>query len=187
MTTTPTTKLRRDAAASVFVYGLAGLALAVHAVRTITHDWPGGLASIDVSDPDGRSTTALVATEPAPGWAVTTLRAAQVAEWVLGAAVLALLTLCVVRMIRGEVFARSTARTAGWASWTLLAFIVLPSVLRLAASGELLHAAGVDEGFDVRPVGSEFWYLYVGMMTLSFLALVLRRGSQLREDQEGLI
>ena len=35
--------------------------------------------------------------------------------------------------------------------------------------------------------GEPFWYLYVGAMTLSFLAFFLRRGSQMQHDQAGLI
>lgn len=181
------TRFRRDASASIFAYGVAGVALAVHVVETVVNDWQDDVVPIDVTDPDGRATTALVAIERAPDWAVTALRAAQAAEWVIGAAVLVLLTGCVVRMVRGEVFTRSTARVATWAGWTLLGFLFVPVVLRLAAAGEVLHAAGMHDEFDLRFAGADFWYIYVGMMTVSFLALVLRRGSQLQEDQDGLI
>ncbi len=181
------TRLRRDASASIFAFGVAGVALAVHVVDTVVNAWQDDVVPIDVTTPDGHATTALVATEPAPDWAVTTLRAAQAVEWVIGALVLVLLTVCVVRMVRGEVFTHSTARVATWAGWMLLGFVLVPLVLRLAASGEVLYAAGTDEGFDLRLASADFWYLYVGMMTLSFFALVLRRGSQLQEDQEGLI
>lgn len=181
------TRLGRDASASIFAFGVAGAALAVHVVDTVLGAWQDDVVPIDVATPDDHATTALVAIDRAPDWAVTTLRGAQAVEWVVGALVLTLLTVCVVRMVRGEVFTRRTARLAGWASWALLAYIAVPFVLRLASSGEVLHAAGVGEGFDVHLVSSDFWYLYVGMMTLSFLALVLRRGSQMQEDQEGLI
>ncbi|NYF97013.1 hypothetical protein [Janibacter cremeus] len=181
------TRFQRDASASIFAFGLAGVALAVHVADTVVDAWQDDVVPIDVTTTDGQATTALVAIEQAPDWAVTTLRAAQVVEWILGALVLVLLTLCVVRMVRGEVFTRPTARVATWAGWTLLAYIGLPLVLRLVSSGEVLHAARVGEEFDVRMLSSEFWYLYVGMMAVSFLALVLRRGSRLQEDQEGLI
>lgn len=187
MTTTPTTRIRRDAAASVFAFGVAGLALLVHAAGVVSTDWRGGLVPVDVTDQDGRSTTVVVTAERAPDWAVVALRAAQAAEWVIGAAVLVLLTVCVLRMMRGQVFTRTTVRVASGASWALLALLGLPVVVRLLTSDTVLRAAGADEGMDVRLVGTEFWYLYVGMMTLSFVTLVLRRGSQMEEDQEGLI
>lgn len=181
------TRFRRDASASIFAFGVAGVALAVHVADTVVGAWQDDVVPIDITTPDGHATTALVAIERAPDWAVTTLHAAQAVEWMIGALVLVQLTVCVVRMVRGEVFTRPTAQLAGWASWALLAYVALPLVLRLAASGEVLYAAGTDEAIDLRLAGADFWYVYVGMMTLSFLALVLRRGSQLQEDQEGLI
>lgn len=180
------TRIRRDAGASVFAYAIAGVALASHVVHAVG-EWREGVVPIDVITADDHATTTFVETAEASGWAVTTLQAAQAIEWLLGATVLVLLTSCVVRMIRGEVFTSRTARWSTWASWTLLALLAVPFALRLAASGEVLHSAGLTDRFDLGLVSPQFWYLYVGMMTLSFFALVLRRGAQLQADQEGLI
>lgn len=180
------TRLRRDASASIFAFGLAGTAMAVHVVETVVNVWQDTVVPIDVTTPEGQATTALVAIEGAPDWAVATLRAAQAVEWVVGTVLLVLLTLCVVRMLRGEAFTRQTAQVATWAGWALLAHLSLPFLMRLVAVGEMLEGADVGE-LDPRLLKADFWYLYVGLMTLSFLALVLRRGSQLQADQDGLI
>lgn len=186
MVSTSTTKARRDAGATILAYAIAGVALFAHAVHAVG-DWREGVIPINVITAEDRATTHAVQTADVPGWAVATLQAAQALDWLLGGTVLVLLTLCVAGMMRGEVFTPRTARWSTWASWALFALMTLPLVLRLAASGEALHAAGLTDQFDLGLVTPQFWYLYVGMMTLSFLALVLRRGAQLRADQEGLI
>ncbi|WP_338751648.1 hypothetical protein [Janibacter alittae] len=186
--TTPSTKLRRDAAASVFAYALAGGALVVHVAATLTDDWGEGRVALRVTGAgDLGASTLRVDSAQVPAWALTTLRAAELGQWLAGAAVLVMLTVCVVRMIRGEIFTRSTARWATGASWAALLLLLLPPLLRGLATNVALHATVGTERWEPHAVTPEWWYLYVGMMTLSFLALVLRRGSQLQEDQDGLI
>lgn len=185
---TTTKKLRRDAGASVFAYAVAGVALLVHVIASVRGRWSADEVALEVTGGPGDGVETLhVDTAAAPGWAVATLRVAEAAEWLLGAAVLVVLTVCVVRMIRGEVFSRSTARWATAAGWATLALLILPGVLRLGATNAALQSTPDPQRWDTSLVSTEWWYLYVGMMTLSFLALVLRRGAQLQEDQEGLI
>ncbi len=185
-TFTPATRLRRDAAASVFAYALAGVALLVHVVGTVTDDWFTDELVLRASDGGGRRTVTVPGSD-VPTWVVTTLRAADVVEWVAAAAVLVTLTACVMGMVRGEVFTRATARWATWSSWAAVALLFLPLLGRLPATNMALQSAPDPDAWDVRVLDGYWWALYVGMMTLSFLALVLRRGSQLRDDQEGLI
>lgn len=190
MTTKPTTtkKLRRDAGASVFAYAVAGVALLVHVIASIWGRWSADEVALEVTTGPGEGVeTRYVDAAEVPGWAVVTLRVAEAAEWLLGAAVLVMLTVCVVRMIRGEVFSRSTARWATAASWVTLGLLIVPGALRLGATNAALQSTPDPQRWDTSLLSAEWWYLYVGMMTLSFLALVLRRGSQLQEDQEGLI
>ena len=106
-------------------------------------------------------------------------------RFIQAGAVLLTLTLCVLGLVRGDVFTRATARWATAGSWATVALLFLPFALRLPATNMALQS--VSGEWDAALLDAGWWYLYVGMMTLSFLALVLRRGSQLQEDQEGLI
>ena len=184
--TTPSTKLRRDAAASVFAYAIAGIALLVHVVTTVAGDWFADDLVLAATDGEGRRTVTVAAAE-VPDWALITLRVADVVEWLAAAAVLVTLAACVMGLIRGEVFTRATARWATWSSWAAVALILLPVLGRLPATNMALQSTSRPDAWDALFVDGAWWYLYVGMMTLSFLALVLRRGTQLREDQDGLI
>lgn len=178
--------IRRDAGASVFAYAVAGLALLVHVVTTITDDWFADEIVLAATNDEGRRTVT-VATADVPDWAVTTLHVSQVMVWLAMAAVLVSLSMCVLGMIRGEVFSRPTARWATVSSWAALALLLLPAVVRVPATNMALQSTLAPDAWDALIIDSGWWAVYVGMMTLSFLALVLRRGSQLREDQEGLI
>lgn len=186
MVSTSKSTVRRDASASIFAYAIAGGALATHVAHAVGN-WREGVIPVDVVTADDRASTTFVETAEVPGWAATTLQAAQALEWLLGAVVLLLLSACVARMIRGEVFTSLTARWSACTSWALCALLAIPFAVRLVASGEVLHAAGLTDRFDLRLVTPQFWYLYIGMMTVSFFALVLRRGVQLQADQDGLI
>mgnify|MGYP000377287536 CR=1 FL=1 len=76
------------------------------------------------------------------------------------------------------------ASQSGGSGFSML-LLLLPFLLRLPATNMALQSAPDD--WDARLLDEGWWYLYIGMMTLSFLALVLRRGSQLQADQDGLI
>lgn len=184
--TTPSTKLRRDAAASVFAYAIAGIALLLHVVTTVADDWFADDLVLAATNGEGRRTVTVAAAE-VPDWAGTALRVADVVEWLAAATVLVTLAACVMGMIRGEVFTRTTARWATWSSWAAAALLLLPPVGRLPATNTALQSAPRPDTWDAGVLDGGWWYLYVGMMTLSFLALVLRRGCQMREDQDGLI
>lgn len=184
MASTPATRTRFDATASIFAYGIVGVVLLVHAVTTITRDWSSDDLVLHASNDSG-ARSVVVAVDAVPGWASTALRAADVVGWLAAASVLVALTACVLGMVRGEVFSRSTARWATTSSWGALALLVLPLVPGLPATNMALQSAPGD--WDALVLDERWWTLYVGMMTLSFLALVLRRGSQLQADQDGLI
>lgn len=188
MSTTTITRTRRDALATVFAYAVAGLALVAHAVSAVLDGWPSGEVVLEVtSRPEGlRQSLVLDAGELADG-ALVSLRAAAVNEWALTALVLVLLTTCVLRLVRGEVFTRSTARWASAAGWATASLLIVPSILRLGGTNWALQTVPDPDRWRADLVGEQFWYLYVGMMTLSFLALVLHRGARMHEDQEGLI
>ena len=180
-------RYRTDAIASIFVFGLAGVALISHVVTSVTDRWSGGELALDASGPHGPRTVVVRAAD-VPGWAATTLRGAEVVEWAASAAVLVMLTMCVLGMVRGDAFARSTARWAAWASGTVIGgMILVPIIARTLATNVALQSTPDPDQWSSRSTGPEFWYLYVGSMLLSFLALVLRRGRQLEQDQEGLI
>lgn len=185
MARTSTTRLRRDAGASIFAFGVAGLALLAHVIRSVTDRWSADVVALPAINPEELPRTVLVETADLPAWALITLRAADVLQWATSAAVLVLLSLCVVAMLRGDVFARSTARWATVASWIVIVMLLAPSLLRRPATNLALQARTGD--WDAQAITTQWWYLYVGAMTLSFVALVLRRGSQLQEDQDGLI
>lgn len=185
MARTSTTRLRRDASASIFAFGLAGLALLVHVVRSVTDRWSADVVALPVIDPDELPRTLLVETADLPEWALVTLRVADVLQWATSAAVIVLLSLCVLAMLRGDVFVRSTARWATAASWIVVVMLVVPGLLRRPATNLALQSRAGD--WDAQAISTQWWYLYVGAMTLSFVALVLHRGSQLQKDQDGLI
>lgn len=180
------THFRRDAGASIFAFGAAGLALLFHAVSTILNRWSTSEITLVALDPQGQARTVLINTSDIPTWVVPTLRSADVMQWGASAAVLLLLSLCVIGMLRGDVFSPSTARWAGWAGIVIVVFMLaLPGALRIPATNMALQSHPGD--WTAHIVAAPFWYLYVGAMTLSFVALVLRRGSQLQQDQAGLI
>lgn len=188
MTSTSTTRLRRDAGASIFAFGLAGVALLVHATTSVLDDWVGGRIALHVTGTGATGATTLhVDAADVPGWSVLALRMAELVQWLAGAAVLVMLSVCVVRMIGGEVFSRPTARWAAGAGWATLVLLLVPTILRAVATNVAIHGALDASRWDPATVATQWWYLYVGMMALSFLALVLRRGSQLQADQDGLI
>lgn len=179
-------RFRRDAGASAFAFGAAGVALAFHAVSTMRNQWPANQLTLDALDPHGQARTVLINIENIPAWVTPTLHTADVVQWSASAVVLVLLSLCVIGMLRGNVFSSSTARWAGWAGGVIVVFMIaVPAALRIPASNMALQSEPGD--WTARIIGHPFWYLYVGAMTLSFLALVLRRGSQLQQDQAGLI
>lgn len=186
MATHTPTHFRRDAGASIFTFGVAGIALLFHVTSTVLTNWSASEITLEALDPKGRVRTILIDTADVPGWVVLAVRSAEVVEWGASAAVLVLLSLCVVGMLRGDVFTSSTARWVGWAGTIIVAFmLVVPGALRVLATNMALQNKTGD--WDAHAIGAQFWYLYVGAMTLSFVALVLRRGCQLQEDQEGLI
>lgn len=180
------TRFRRDAGASIFAFGAAGVALLFHAVSTMLNRWSTNQITVDAIDPHGQARTVLVDTETIPTWVRPTLHSADVVQWSASAAVLVLLSLCVLGMLRGNVFSSATARWAGWAGAVIVVFMLaLPGALRIPATNMALQSE--PGNWTAHVIGQPFWYLYVGAMTLSFLALVLRRGSQLQQDQAGLI
>lgn len=188
MASTSTRTIRRDAGASVFAFALAGVALLLQVVTTVTEHWWADELTLQVTRTDGTGSAALlVDAADVPDWAVAVLRAADVVEWLAGGAVLVLLSACVVWMIRGEIFTRRTARWITGASWATLLLLLGPSILRAISTNVAIHAADDPDRWDSTTITVEFWYLYVGMMTLSFFALVVRRGAQLQADQDGLI
>lgn len=184
MARTPTTKQRRDAGASVFAYAIAGAALLVHVFTTVVDRWWADDLVLHAAGGDGRRTV-LVPVADVPGWVTAALRTADVVEWLASAAVLVTLTACVLGLMRGDVFSRATARWATASSWATAALLFLPFLGRLPATNTALQ--NVPGEWDARVLDEGWWYLYVGMMTLSLFALVLRRGSQLQADQDGLI
>lgn len=179
-------RFRRDAGASVFAFGAAGVALVFHAVSTMLNQWSANQVTLDALDSHGQARTILIDTEGLPAWVAPTLHSADVVQWTGSAVVLVLLSLCVIGMLRGNVFSSSTARWAGWAGGVIVVFMLaVPAALRIPATNMALQSEPGD--WSAHIIGQSFWYLYVGAMTLSFLALVLRRGSQLQQDQAGLI
>ncbi|MDN5716900.1 MAG: hypothetical protein L0G89_06665 [Janibacter sp.] len=184
MASTPATRTRRDAGASVFAYAIAGVALLVHVFSSLTDRWWSDELVLLASDGTGQRTV-LVPVSEVPGWVTTVFRVADVVEWLAAAAVLICLTACVVGMMRGDVFTRRTAWWATASSWAAVSLLLLPFALRLPATNMALQSA--PGAWDAQLLDEGWWYLYIGMMTLSFLALVLRRGSQLQADQAGLI
>ena len=184
MASTSTTKSRRDAGASIFAYAIAGVALLVHVFNSLADRWWSDELELLASNGKGQRTV-LVPVSEVPGWVTTVFRVADVVEWLADASVLICLSACVLGMVRGDVFTRRTARWATASSWGAVSLLLLPFLLRLPATNMALQSAPDD--WDARLLDEGWWYLYIGMMTLSFLALVLRRGSQLQADQDGLI
>ena len=58
MGSTPTTRLRRDAGASIFAFSLAGLALVVHVIGEAGR-WSADVVALRAADPDGLTRTVL--------------------------------------------------------------------------------------------------------------------------------
>lgn len=119
--------------------------------------------------------------------AVGFLRSADALETVGYLALLGLLTWMVVRFLRGRLFDRGAVRLVGAASVAAVLTIIVPAVPRVIGSNLALRDLEWAGGVSFAQLGPEFWYGYVFCMALSAVAVVLRIGSRMARDNEGLI
>lgn len=169
---------RWDIGASIFAYALSGLVL-VHYVASIfirgefdssLGDALGGGVPID-----DLTTGQTVMYGVAVG--VKTLALA---------ALIVVLTLAARNMLRGEFFTTTNARYFSAASFLLLAGSVGWFIEGMADNW---YSSSIDfdewDGFAANP--PEFVVFYVFLLTLSLVAIALRRGARMQEDVDGLV
>lgn len=171
-------KGRRDIFASIFAYAVSGLIL-VHYVASV---FIRGEFDTKLGDALGGGVPIAQLTD---GQVVMYGIAVAVKALAL-AALIVVLTLAAVNMLRGNFFTAANARSFSAASMLLLAGSVGWFIEGMADNW---YASSIDyqewSGFAVGPLG--FVVFYVFLLTLSLVAIALRRGARMQEDVDGLV
>lgn len=108
-------------------------------------------------------------------------------EIILVVAVIALIAVVAWRCVRGAVFTPLTVRLVGASAWVLVAYLLVPPILaKLGGNLALRDLARTQldvPGMDLL----RFAVVYLFTMVLSLTWVAFRRGTVLRQDQDGLI
>lgn len=115
------------------------------------------------------------------------LRSAEVLQTLGYLAALGLLSWIVVRFVRGRLFDRGVIRLVNAAATIAIATVFVPTIPRTLGTNMLIRDVDMNDVLDNAPIGPEFWYAYVFCMALSAVAVVLRIGSHMARDNEGLV
>ena len=115
------------------------------------------------------------------------LRVAEALQTLGYLAALGLLSWIVVRFVRGRLFDRGAVRLVWIASIVAIATIIVPTIPRTLGTNMLIRDVGMNYALANAPLGPEFWYAYVFCMVLSAVGVVLRIGSRMARDNEGLV
>lgn len=171
-------KIRQDIGASIFAYAISGFVLVYY------------VASIFVR---GEFDTSL-GNALGGGVPISELTMGQTVMYgvafgvkALGlAGLIVVLTLAARNMLRGNVFTSANATYFSSAGYLLLAAGVGWFIEGMA---ENWYASSIDydewSGFAATP--PEFVVFYVSLLTLSLVAIALRRGVRMQEDVDGLV
>lgn len=171
-------RVRRDIGASIFAYALSGLVL-VHYVASIFIQ-----GEFDTSLGDALGGGIPIA-ELTTGQIVMYGIAVGVKTLTL-AALIVVLTLAARNMLRGEFFTPANSRY-----FSSACFILLAGGLGWFIEGmaDNWYSSSIDfdqwSGFAAKP--PEFVVFYVFLLTLSLVAVAVRRGVRMQEDVDGLV
>lgn len=183
----PTPRRERwDFLATMFGCAVAVVLVAIHVLDVLRAGGVpsgAGLVAGDAAVTDGRAIDpARLAPET-----VGMLWSAFALEVVLVLVVIGLVAAVTRRCLRGDVFTPLTVRLVGAASWVLMAYlVVVPILSRLGGNLALRDLERTDAdvpGMDLL----RFTVIYLFVMTLSLAWVAFRRGTLLREDQDGLV
>lgn len=196
-------KERRDLWASITVFALVAAVVVGNYLNGLVDQMRAGIVSTrvtfdelpapTVTTPNGievaiAPTTGVdIRTDTVSPVAVGFLRTADALETVGYLALLGLLTWMVVRFLRGRLFDRGAVRLVGAASVAAVLTIIIPVIPRILGSNLALRDLEWISGVNYAQLGPEFWYGYVFCMAFSAVAVVLRIGSRMARDNEGLI
>lgn len=181
-------KERRDIYATVFALGLGLLLLVNYAIRPLMgaqDGVPGKVARIagNASVDNGRA----VARELISDGAANLLWSAH---WTSVALLLLVLVSAAVlcrNFLRGDFFTLSSYRWVTAMSWLLLAYLFVPGFLGMLGGNMVLRDVGL-RWLSVPAVDiNDFIVMYVLVMTLSLVAVAIRRAATLERDTEGLV
>lgn len=196
-------KDRRDLWASITVFAATALVVVVNYVvgllddlekRTVTarfsfeHTPPPNMFSPNGTPVSFAGTSNIdIPTGAVSPVTVGFLRSADALETIGYLAVLALLTWVMVRFVRGRLFDKGVIRGVTAASVAAVITIIAPTFPRVLGSNLAIRDLAWDDGVGAQGIGPEFWYAYVFCMALSAVAVVLRIGSRVARDNEGLV
>lgn len=177
---------RLDFAATVFGCAVAVVFVIVHVVGVLG---AGGVPSEAAAVAGPAAVAGGTALDMGPLAPVTLalLWSAFVLEIVLVVAVIALVAVVAWRCVKGSVFTPVTVRLVGASAWVLVAYLLVPPILaKLGGNLALRDLARTHldvPGMDLL----RFAVVYLFTMVLSLTWVAFRRGTVLRQDQEGLI
>jgi hypothetical protein len=195
-------KDRTDLWASLSVFALTSVIVLFDYIRGLLHSLNDGVVTARVefdttppalTTPNGldlptASTTVVDApTDTLSPITVGFLRSAEALQTLGYLAALGLLSWIVVRFVRGRLFDRGVIRLVNAAATIAIATVFVPTIPRTLGTNMLIRDVDMNDVLDNAPIGPEFWYAYVFCMALSAVAVVLRIGSRVARDNEGLI
>ncbi|MCW3469386.1 hypothetical protein OMK68_06920 [Rhodococcus pyridinivorans] len=206
-TLSPTETSKKDRTAlwaSLTVFALTSLIVLFTYVRDLVRSLGDGIVTARVkfddaaaapvlSTPTGvdlqsASTTVIdVPTDALSPVSVGFLRAGEALQTLGYLAALALLSWIVVRFARGRLFDRGVIRLVWVTSIVAIATIFVPTIPRTLGTNMLIRDVDMNEVLSNAPLGPEFWYAYVFCMVISAVGVVLRIGSRMARDNEGLV
>ncbi|NLE79501.1 MAG: hypothetical protein GX610_07935 [Rhodococcus sp.] len=116
------------------------------------------------------------------------LRVADLLETLGYVAVLALLTLLVVRFMRGGIFEQRSANLVNAAAIGALLAVLVPALPRTIGGNLVVRDLGWDPSeVDAATFGAQFWPIYAFCMAFSAIAVIVKIGGRMARDQEGLV
>ncbi|MFC3850456.1 hypothetical protein ACFORJ_09820 [Corynebacterium hansenii] len=112
------------------------------------------------------------------------------AHWI-GAAALLVVVLCAAGLtrnfLRGDFFTLGSYRWVSALCWALIFYLLVPGFVGMLGGNMVLRDLGRDWLSIPAIDTSDFIVMYVLVMTLSLVAVAIRRASVLERDTEGLV
>ncbi len=179
-------KERTDFAATVFGCAVAVVLVVIHVTGVLR---AGGVPS-NAAAVAGQAAVADGAAIDSARLAPETLGmlwSAFALEIILVLAVIGLIAVVAWRCVRGAVFTPLTVRLVGASSWVLVAYLLVPPILAKLGGNLALRDL---ERTQVNVPGMDllrFAVVYLFTMVLSLAWVAFRRGTVMREEQEGLV
>ncbi|AOW93677.1 hypothetical protein BFN03_16275 [Rhodococcus sp. WMMA185] len=201
----PSTKDRRDLWTWLSAFGLLALLVIARylytllsqlGAHTVTARMDLGAASPSVPISNGSvavidgPVTVTLRTDGLSPVTTALLRAGDAIQTASYLVVLTLIALLVYRVVRGEIFSRAASRlTYHLSRWVVLVVVVAPTIPKTIGTNLAIRDSGLGDSAAAAnaTLDTEFWFIAAASIVLSAMAIVLRLGTRMARDQEGLI